>query len=91
MLRSIGKDSSVMLRLAQKVYFPGKIPFPLLHVDTGYKVPEIIAFRDRHAAEIGAELFVQRNEEAIAGGMSPWGMRTQNCCGAACDGGLDGA
>ncbi len=82
MLYSIGKDSSVMLRLAQKAFFPGKIPFPLLHVDTGYKFPEMIAFRDRYTAEIGAELLVHRNEEAIAGGMSPWGMGTQNCCGA---------
>ena len=82
MLYSIGKDSSVMLRLAQKAFFPGKIPFPLLHVDTGYKFPEMISFRDAYAREIGAELIVHRNEEAIAGGMSPWGMGTQNCCGA---------
>ena len=47
MLYSIGKDSSVMLRLAQKAFFPGKIPFPLLHVDTSYKFPEMIEFRDR--------------------------------------------
>src|SRR6202171_3382745 len=46
MLYSIGKDSSVMLRLAQKAFFPGKVPFPLLHVDTSYKFPEMIAFRD---------------------------------------------
>ncbi len=82
MLYSIGKDSSVMLRLAQKAFFPGKIPFPLLHVDTGYKFPEMIAFRDSYTRQIGAELLIHRNEEAIAGGMSPWGMGTQNCCGA---------
>lgn len=82
MLYSIGKDSSVMLRLAQKAFFPGKLPFPLLHIDTGYKFPEMIAFRDAYAREIGAELLVHRNEPAIAEGMSPWGMGTQNCCGA---------
>src|SRR5215469_15184261 len=49
MLYSIGKDSSVMLRLAQKAFFPGKIPFPLLHIDTSYKFPEMIEFRDSYA------------------------------------------
>ena len=65
MLYSIGKDSSVMLRLAQKAFFPGKIPFPLLHVDTGYKFPEMIAFRDSYTREIGAELIVHQNREAL--------------------------
>ena len=82
MLYSIGKDSSVMLRLAQKAFYPGKIPFPLLHVDTSYKFREMIDFRDRYAREIGAELIVHRNEEAIASGASPWTLGTQNCCGA---------
>lgn len=82
MLYSIGKDSSVMLRLAQKAFFPGKIPFPLLHVDTSYKFPEMIAFRDMYAREIGADLIVHRNEEAIADGAAPWKLGTQNCCGA---------
>ena len=68
MLYSIGKDSSVMLRLAQKAFYPGKIPFPLLHIDTSYKFPEMIAFRDAYAKEIGADLIVHRNEEAIADG-----------------------
>ena len=81
MLYSIGKDSSVMLRLAQKAFFPGKIPFPLLHVDTSYKFPEMIAFRDAYAKEIGAELIVHRNEEAIAAGANPYTLGTQNCCG----------
>src|ERR1700759_882967 len=66
MLYSIGKDSSVMLRLAQKAFYPGKFPFPLLHIDTGYKFPEMIAFRDAYAKEIGAQLIVHRNEAAIA-------------------------
>src|SRR3979490_3631565 len=81
MLYSIGKDSSVMLRLAQKAFFPGKIPFPLLHVDTSYKFPEMIAFRDSYAKEIGAELIVHRNEEAIARGANPYSLGTQKCCG----------
>jgi len=82
MLYSIGKDSSVMLRLAQKAFFPGKIPFPLLHIDTSYKFPEMIAFRDAYTKEIGADLVVHRNEQAIADGASPWRLGTQNCCGA---------
>ena len=65
MLYSIGKDSSVMLRLAQKAFFPGKIPFPLLHIDTSYKFPEMIEFRDSYTKEIGAELIVHSNEEAL--------------------------
>ena len=81
MLYSIGKDSSVMLRLAQKAFFPGKIPFPLLHIDTSYKFPEMIAFRDAYAKEIGADLVVHRNEEAIANGANPYTLGTQNCCG----------
>src|SRR5271155_6221806 len=81
MLYSIGKDSSVMLRLAQKAFFPGKIPFPLLHVDTSYKFPEMIAFRDNYTREIGAELIVHRNQEAIARGANPFSLGTQKCCG----------
>lgn len=71
-----------MLRLAQKAFYPGRIPFPLLHVDTSYKFREMITFRDSYAREIGAELIVHRNEEAIAAGASPWKLGTQNCCGA---------
>jgi len=82
MLYSIGKDSSVMLRLAQKAFYPGKIPFPLLHIDTSYKFPEMIAFRDSYTQQIGADLIVHRNEEAISDGASPWKLGTQNCCGA---------
>ena len=62
MLYSVGKDSSVMLRLAQKAFYPGPIPFPLLHVDTGFKFREMIEFRDEMAKSIGAELLVWRNE-----------------------------
>ena len=100
MLYSIGKDSSVMLRLAQKAFFPGKIPFPLLHVDTSYKFPEMIEFRDRYTREIGAELIVHRNEEALAQGANPFSLGTQKCCGllktkslldALAEGGFDAA
>src|SRR5579885_3246040 len=71
MLYSIGKDSSVMLRLAQKAFHPGPIPFPLLHIDTSYKFREMIEFRDSYTREIGLKLIVWRNEEAIANGANP--------------------
>ena len=64
MLYSIGKDSSVMLRLAQKAFYPGPIPFPLLHVDTTYKFREMIEFRDRYAAELGVKLIVHTNQRS---------------------------
>ena len=81
MLYSIGKDSSVMLRLAQKAFYPGKIPFPLLHVDTSYKFPEMIEFRDRYTREIGVELIVHKNQEALDAGTNPFALGTQKCCG----------
>ena len=81
MLYSIGKDSSVLLRLAQKAFYPGPIPFPLLHVDTTYKFREMIEFRDRYAKEIGARLIVHTNKEAIADGTQPFLVGTQRCCG----------
>ncbi len=80
MLYSIGKDSSVMLRLAQKAFYPAKIPFPLLHVDTSFKFREMLEFRDRYAAEIGATLIVHRNELALAEGANPFRLGTQKCC-----------
>lgn len=80
MLYSIGKDSSVMLRLAQKAFYPAPIPFPLLHVDTGFKFKEMIEFRDRMAREVGADLLVWRNEEAIAAGTNPVALDTRRCC-----------
>jgi len=81
MLYSIGKDSSVLLRLAQKAFYPGPIPFPLLHVDTTYKFREMIEFRDRMAKEVGARLIVHTNQEAIADGTQPFKVGTQRCCG----------
>jgi sulfate adenylyltransferase subunit 2 len=81
MLYSIGKDSSVMLRLAEKAFHPGKIPFPLLHIDTSYKFPEMIEFRDSYAREIGAQLIVHQNREALLQGANPFVLGTQKCCG----------
>src|SRR5919206_324006 len=80
MLYSIGKDSSVLVRLAQKAFYPGKIPFPLLHIDTTYKFEEMIEFRDRFCAEIGARLIVHINQQAIADGANPFRLGTQKCC-----------
>src|SRR6202049_4328607 len=81
MLYSIGKDSSVMLRLAQKAFFPGRFPFPLLHIDTSYKFPEMIEFRDEYPRQIGAELLVHKNQEALNAGANPFALGTQKCCG----------
>src|SRR3989454_9441178 len=81
MLYSIGKDSSVMVRLAQKAFYPGPIPFPLLHVDTTYKFKEMIEFRDRFCAQIGARLIVNTNRTAIDEGASPFRLGTQKRCG----------
>jgi sulfate adenylyltransferase subunit 2 len=100
MLYSIGKDSSVMLRLAQKAFYPGKIPFPLLHIDTSYKFPEMIEFRDWYARHVGAELIVHKNQKALDDGANPYALGTQKCCGllktrslldALAEGGFDAA
>ena len=80
MLYSIGKDSSVMVRLAQKAFYPGQIPFPLLHIDTTYKFQEMIEFRDRFCARIGARLIVHTNTQAIADGANPFRLGTTKCC-----------
>ncbi|MEA3192941.1 MAG: sulfate adenylyltransferase subunit 2 [Betaproteobacteria bacterium] len=72
MLYSIGKDSSVMLRLAQKAFAPGPLPFPLLHIDTTWKFREMIAFRDRMAREAGFRLLVHTNREGLAEGINPF-------------------
>src|ERR1017187_732979 len=81
MLYSIGKDSSVMVRLAQKALHPGTTPFPLLHVDTTYKFREMIEVRDRFCASIGARLIVHTNTKAIEDGANPFRLGTQKCCG----------
>src|SRR5512139_1309348 len=74
MLYSVGKDSSTMVRLARKAFYPGKIPFPLLHVDTLYK------FRDRFCREIGVELRVYAYQEALEANANPWDLGTIKCC-----------
>ena len=80
MLYSIGKDSSVMLRLAQKAFYPGPLPFPLMHIDTRYKFREMIEFRDTYPKSLGTELLVVANDEAIRNGTNPFNLGTQKCC-----------
>jgi sulfate adenylyltransferase subunit 2 len=82
LLYSIGKDSSVLLRLAQKAFAPGPVPFPLLHIDTGFKFKEMIEFRDRYTKELGLKLIVHTNTKAHADGANPLTWGTQRCCGA---------
>ncbi len=72
MLYSIGKDSSVMLHLALKAFYPEKPPFPFMHIDTGWKFREMIEFRDRKAKELGIEMLVYTNEEGRAAGINPF-------------------
>jgi len=72
MLYSVGKDSAVMLHLATKAFYPGKLPFPLLHVDTTWKFREMIEFRDNMAKKLGAELIVHINQEGVAAGVGPF-------------------
>ena len=72
MLYSIGKDSAVMLHLAMKAFYPSLPPFPLLHVDTGWKFREMIEFRDETAKRLGLELIVHMNQEGVAQGINPF-------------------
>ncbi|KZN13150.1 sulfate adenylyltransferase subunit CysD [Marinomonas sp. TW1] len=72
MLYSIGKDSAVMLHLAMKAFYPGKPPFPLMHVDTGWKFKEMITFRDEMVAKLGLELIVHQNQEGLDQGIGPF-------------------
>ena len=72
MLYSIGKDSSVMLHLAMKAFYPGKPPFPLMHVDTTWKFKEMIRFRDTYTRSLGIELIVHINQEGVAAGVGPF-------------------
>jgi len=78
MLYSIGKDSSVLLHLARKAFAPGRIPFPLLHVNTTWKFREMIEFRDRMASEIGFELLSHTNPEGIEAGINPFDHGSKN-------------
>ncbi|NQV01703.1 MAG: sulfate adenylyltransferase subunit CysD [Bacteroidia bacterium] len=72
MLYSIGKDSSVMVRLAEKAFYPGKVPFPLMHIDSKWKFNEMIEFRDRYAKEKGWDLIVHYNKEGFEAGIGPF-------------------
>lgn len=72
MLYSIGKDSSVMVRLAEKAFYPGKVPFPLMHIDSKWKFREMIEFRDRYAAEHNWNLIVEYNKSAFEAGVGPF-------------------
>src|SRR5688500_18605595 len=72
MMYSMGKDSSVMLHLARKAFYPAPPPFPLLHVDTGWKFRAMYAHRDRMAAESGMRLIVHTNPEGLAAGVNPF-------------------
>lgn len=72
MLYSVGKDSSVLLHLARKAFYPGKIPFPLMHVDTNWKFKEMIQFRDQMAEKHGFDLIVHKNPEGLEMGISPF-------------------
>lgn len=80
-LYSVGKDSSVLLRLIQKAFYPGEIPFPLLHVDTTYKFKEMYEFRDQAVIDAGARLIVYKNEDAVKNKTHPSRVGTQACCG----------
>jgi len=81
LLYSVGKDSSVLLRLCQKAFEPGRIPFPLIHVDTTYKFREMIEFRDRTCEELGLKLIVGTNHQALQVGANPFRLGASKCCG----------
>jgi sulfate adenylyltransferase subunit 2 len=98
LLYSVGKDSSVMLRLAQKAFFTAPLPFPVLHIDTTWKFKEMIAFRDSTAASCGVTLIVHTNHKAVARGVNPFDydpecytriMKTEALKEALCDGRFD--
>lgn len=72
LLYSIGKDSSVLLHLALKAFYPGRLPFPLLHIDTTWKFREMIAFRERRARELGLSLIVHTNQDGLSAGVTPF-------------------
>jgi sulfate adenylyltransferase subunit 2 len=72
LMYSVGKDSSVLLHLARKAFYPSRLPFPVLHIDTTWKFREMIAFRDRTAKELGLDLLVHTNQEGLASGVDPF-------------------
>ncbi len=80
-LYSVGKDSSVLVHLARKAFAPSRVAFPLLHVDTTLKFPQMYAFRDRFCRDMGMDLRVYQPADALAAGVNPWDMGTVKCCG----------
>ena len=74
MLYSIGKDSTVLLHLARKAFFPGRLPFPLMHVDTTWKFREMIQFRDQQAKDLNLDLIVHINQDGVAAGVNPFSV-----------------
>ena len=72
MLYSVGKDSAVMLHLALKAFYPGKLPFPLMHVDTTWKFKEMIAFRDQQIEKLGLDIIIHTNQEGVDAGIGPF-------------------
>lgn len=80
LLYSMGKDSSVLAHLAQKAFAPGKIPFPFLHIDTGYKFKEMYSFRDKTTERFNVDLIVHSNKKAMAQKANPWDLGTSKCC-----------
>src|SRR5258706_16135575 len=100
MLYSIGKDSAVMTHLARKAFYPGKLPFPLLHIDTKWKFKEMITFRDKFTKEHGLDLIVHTNQQGVAENINPFDhgsnkytqiMKTQALLQALAAGGYDAA
>jgi len=100
MLYSIGKDSAVMTHLARKAFYPGKLPFPLLHIDTTWKFKEMIAFRDKFTKEHNLDLLVHTNQQGVADNINPFEhgsnkytqiMKTQALLQALATGGYDAA
>jgi len=100
MMYSIGKDSSVMVRLAQKAFYPARVPFPLLHIDTTWKFRDMISFRDRFCKENELQLLVHTNQEGVTAGINPFDhgsnkytdiMKTQALRQALSKGGYDAA
>ncbi len=80
LLYSVGKDSSVLLRLAQKAFTPAAVPFLLLHIDTTFEFREMIEFRDRTCQQLGLKLIVHTNTKAVSEGATPFRLGTANCC-----------
>ena len=78
MLYSVGKDSSVMVQLAMKAFYPGKPPFPLMHVDTTWKFKEMIAFRDQQIEKLGLDIIVHTNQEGVDAGIGPFTHGSEN-------------